>query len=1108
MTNQSHHPKLFGNRYEILDVIGEGGMGIVYRARDHLTGYDVALKQVTISNDQFVTSPHTGATMDNRLALAEEFQTLASLRHPHIISVLDYGFEDNQPYFSMELLDEAQTILVAGASCDVAGKIELIVQMLQALNYLHRRGIIHRDLKPENVLVVKGKVKLLDFGLAVPLNAEDDLSDKDKQVVGTLSYMAPEVLQGQKASLFSDLYGVGVIAYELLAGKYPYDSGSVASLIESIVHVVPDLSSLDLPDVSKTTLERLLKKKPEDRPRSAVELINLYAEATDNTVLREPEDVRESFLQGADFVGRDVELAQLTTAMSDAQLGNGAFWLVSGESGVGKSRLLEELRIRALVRGIQVVRGQTTKEVDIPYQLWRDVVRQLCLQTDLDDKEAGTLKAVIPDIDRLIGRDVLPVVQADDQKATQQALIEVIVGLFRRQSHPIMVMLEDLHWVSDDSIEVLQRLIDVLPKSSLFVVGSFRDEDRPDLINEILDKRPVETVHQLRLARFATTDIAELSVSMLGSDGVNNEIVSFIERESEGNVFFIIEVVRTLAEEAGQMQNITTMTLPLSIFADGIQTVIKRRLDRVSAKVLPLLEVAAIAGRELDVTLLQHLSQELDIQAWLLECAEIAVLEAREDKWRFAHDKLRDGVIDAMIDTHKVSIHRRIAGGLEDVYPDNPEHSPKLVYHWAAVGDQEKIAHYASIAGKHTLKGGAGRQARAYFEQALDALENLPDTPENQHRIIDNITKLSTIAVFYHVQGMEDRLEYACEIAEKLKDPELLMTTYNSQGTFNYAVGEMGKALKSLTRAIDVGEQHDLDHLPIVPYTGLGWVVMISGNLTKAIEMLSRGVDIAKKRNYTALYATCLLRYGYALALMGETEKALALMDEGIEIAQTLDEQEPFILGRLMRGTINCFLGRFTEAKAELEFCVGVGKQYNLDNLLFNAYGTLGSMLVQLGEFDKAEIILDRCLALSKQMDSAIGLPEFLARRAEVDLHRGNWESALAQAQVANETATKTHQHGIRIVVQRIIGKIYANATPPNFEQAETNIRKSIQQAEEQQARVFHVMGLLELGRLLIQQGQLDNARESLETAREMADKIGMTFPLRWINAELLKSSK
>lgn len=221
MTNQSLHPKLFGNRYEVLDVIGEGGMGIVYRARDHLTGHDVALKQVTISNDQFVTSPHTGATMDNRLALAEEFQTLASLRHPHIISVLDYGFEDGQPYFTMELLDEAETILVAGASCDVAGQVVLIVQMLQALNYLHRRGIIHRDLKPENVLVVNGKVKLLDFGLAVPLNAEDDLDDKDKQVVGTLAYMAPEVLQGQKASHFSDLYGVGVIAYELLAGKYP-----------------------------------------------------------------------------------------------------------------------------------------------------------------------------------------------------------------------------------------------------------------------------------------------------------------------------------------------------------------------------------------------------------------------------------------------------------------------------------------------------------------------------------------------------------------------------------------------------------------------------------------------------------------------------------------------------------------------------------------------------------------------------------------------------------------------------------------------------------------------------------------------------------------------
>ena len=103
----------------------------------------------------------------NRLALTKEFRLLSSLRHPHIIKVLDYGFDDNlTPYYTMELLENPQTILEAGEGLNFGGKWRLIMQLLQALQYLHRRGVLHRDLKPDNVLVVEGQVKVLDFGLA------------------------------------------------------------------------------------------------------------------------------------------------------------------------------------------------------------------------------------------------------------------------------------------------------------------------------------------------------------------------------------------------------------------------------------------------------------------------------------------------------------------------------------------------------------------------------------------------------------------------------------------------------------------------------------------------------------------------------------------------------------------------------------------------------------------------------------------------------------------------------------------------------------------------------------------------------------------------------
>src|SRR5690242_10653310 len=149
-------------RYRLMAPLGEGAMGTVCRVHDRLTGQDVALKRVRLA-------PQAAADLEaDRLALAHEFRTLAGLRHPHIISVFDYGFDaERQPFFTMELLDGAQTILGVGRQQSVDLRVGLLVQAFEALAYLHRRGVLHHDLKPENVLVSNGHARLLDFGLSV-----------------------------------------------------------------------------------------------------------------------------------------------------------------------------------------------------------------------------------------------------------------------------------------------------------------------------------------------------------------------------------------------------------------------------------------------------------------------------------------------------------------------------------------------------------------------------------------------------------------------------------------------------------------------------------------------------------------------------------------------------------------------------------------------------------------------------------------------------------------------------------------------------------------------------------------------------------------------------
>jgi hypothetical protein len=410
-------------------------MGSVYRAFDRLTGQEVALKRVLAADDLLLASYAEDSDHDPRLSLTREFQSLASLRHPNIIGVIDYGFDDErQPYFTMDVLEEAQNVLEVGGNQPLNSKVGLLIQILQALAYIHRRGIVHRDLKPGNVLVtashhdVSGngnpisQVKVLDFGLSVDIV-------EAKGTVGTLYYMAPEVLRGTQAGPPADLYAVGVLAYNFFAGRNPFEDPDTVSVFDRILNIVPDCSQLDAPNAVRNVVQRLLAKDVQVRYAEAKEVINDLSAAIDQPLPIETEATRESFLQAARFVGREREISQLLEALRDArEAAVGSAWLVAGESAVGKSRLMDEIRIRALVRGATVIQGQAVSNGGSPYDVWRRGLRQLTLGASLTDEQASVLKPLVPDIERLLEREISEAPELDSQ-AAQHRLIYAVVEL-------------------------------------------------------------------------------------------------------------------------------------------------------------------------------------------------------------------------------------------------------------------------------------------------------------------------------------------------------------------------------------------------------------------------------------------------------------------------------------------------------------------------------------------------------------------------------------------------------------------------------------------------------------------------------------------------------
>jgi hypothetical protein len=693
----------------------------------------VALKQLHAARyGAWVNGRPPKSGYRSALELAHEFEVLASLRHPNIISVLDYGFDGQQrPYLVFELLEDAQTLTEAGWEQPRSVQVALLSQMLQALVYLHRRGIIHRDIKPANVLVADGQVKLLDFGLAVALEQRARAFRS-----GTRGYLAPELLRGEPPSELSDLYAAGVLAYELFVGRHPDEQRGVSSLDMDVAwfadrfssvtshesHAMEPLDTLELPESLEPGLAQLLRRllalEPHERFQSAEVALAALCEATGQALPVETAATRESFLQAARFIGRHQELAQLGQALDRAEWEEqGSAWLVAGESGVGKSRLLAEFRILALVRGATVLRGQAIRQGGSPYQPWREVLRGLALLAGLEAQEAAIFKPLVPDIGALLGRDI-PEPEPLGADAAHERLLATVEEVLGRLSRPMVVILEDLQWADCATLSLLSRLARSAPGAKLLLLGSYRDDERPKLSREL------PALQVLKLPRLTPGEIAALSESMVGRAGREPRVVSLLERETEGNPFFLIEVIRALAEQCGRLDCIGREALPGKAFVGGMRSIIQRRLGKVPQWARERLRLAAVIGRDIHEELLRAADPSMELDCWLRECADAAVLEVAGSRWRFAHDKLREGLLDSLSPELTRALHRRAARAIESVHGDSADWVAALAHHWHEAGEEARAAYYSEKAGQQALSVYACGLALEHFQRALAFAES------------------------------------------------------------------------------------------------------------------------------------------------------------------------------------------------------------------------------------------------------------------------------------------------------------------------------------------------------------------------------------------------
>lgn len=1156
---------LIGNRYELQNKLGEGGAGEVYRALDRLSGRVVALKHLRLGVNE-------GDNYNLRTTFAKEFQTLASLRHPHIISVLDYGFDkDRRPYFTMPLIEKPSTILEAAREHHHDGKIRLLLQLLQALAYLHRRGILHRDLKPSNVMV-EGKhwVRVLDFGLAGD-KAEDAVS-------GTITHIAPEVLLGEAATPATDLYAVGLIAYEMFCGHNPFYADDIATLAIQILTMLPELAPLrawkqmdrglpapelhsvatstvfeaptqvsidlhainphdaptkraiDLPHALRqiTTLPalpdtsdedrfgqivaKLLAKNPAERYHEANAVIHDLSELIGDPIPVETVAIRESFLQAATFVGREAELKQLNDALQailgtilvrPPRLGTqpldlttdkriplirGSAWLIGGETGVGKSRLLEELRIRALVAGALTVRGQSMRDGGLPYQLWRDPLRQIILNTPIDDLTASILKEIVPDIETLIGRGVPPAPSLHGE-AAERRLVLAIVHVIHLQKKPLVLLLEDLQW-AQESLAPLKQLMWIVENLPVLIVANFRADEAPDLPEQL------HGMKHIHLEPLSKANIAELSQSMLGNAGHQTEVVDLLYRETDGNVLFVIEVMRVLAENAGGLEAIGERTLPAHVLAGGVQTIVQQRLAQVAPDYYALLKVAAVIGPRLDLAVLEkamelpydpayfesswvdaepigmpahhdystafvvqlpdiplnrtldpgefrgawidlepipkaiksnghhqyaepraidsewqdviygdksHLRFEFPLAEWLYACAEALILEVRDDQWQFAHEKIRETIVNHLEDDEIHGIHQRVARALEMVFPNDKAQYGRLLEHWRMAGNTEYELRYIQLVAQQAYLLGNFGMILGLGERALRLLSHKEGAQSLAMR-----TFLSTLGAAHLSLGeypqAHTRYEASLALARLQHDHPSQITALVGLGDVAHSQNDYPMAKSYWEEALVLSHENSHERGMAVSLHRLGRLETEQGKAEVAQTYLRESLSLSRKLDDKELIANALMDLGRVLWQQGDGTWAEAYYEEVLLLYRAIGDRRGVAESLYHLGIVAWGLGKHELARDYAEESLMNFREFGERQGIALTLNQLATIARHQRDFAAAERYANESLKLQRELGSRLGIAQCYDLLAQIAYDRGNYVEALSHSEKSLNT--------------------------------------------------------------------------------------------------------
>lgn len=756
--------KTINSRYHITKQLGEGGMSQVFQARDRHKDLNVAIKLMKKS----LTSTY----LEDLIRFRREIEIVSKLKHPNIIEVYGQYEYENTPFIVMELLvgQNLSKLLENGTRFSIDEIIVIIQQLAEALNYVHNHGIIHRDLKPSNIFInEQNQLKLLDFGVALVM--ELSAIHEGKMIAGTFGYMSPEAtgILDKRIDERSDLYSLGVIFYHLTTGVPPFKGIEINQLLHQQVALIPTRPKRinpEIPTILEEIILKLLQKDPDLRYQSArgllADLKCFKAGEYDYEIGSKDQKIKLTYQTR--LVGRDHEFRKVENLFDGAVKGNGSICLIAGEAGIGKSRLVEDIRAYVYEKNGLFIRGRCLNyENKFPYQPFKDAIDEFVNKIIYLNKEAATreiqrLKAVLGDLsgivvnlntrlEKLFGetKELIPL---EPERENQRSLL-VLSDFFCNltdQNQACVLFLDDLQWADESSLNLLSEILRKINHSNLLVLGTYRNNEiRAGHKIEFISKSAAEHGYHLEtieLKPFDHLKVNQLIDNILGEKNESRELSDYIFKKSNGNPFFAINIIRELVEtkviqwEEGiwkkEIQKLNEIPVSHSLI-----DIILRRIENLSEKQRELLAQGAVIGREFEIELLYRLTSltKIEVVNMIDDFIAIQLLERSSEHGRvlFVHDRIRDAFYHTLEEGEKRQIHFQIAQAIEVMSQGRYDKVIyELAYHYVESGDQEKALTYVIPAAGKAQNSYANEEAIKFYEIGIEMLEqnNRKNSPE------------------------------------------------------------------------------------------------------------------------------------------------------------------------------------------------------------------------------------------------------------------------------------------------------------------------------------------------------------------------------------------